>query len=48
MVSPRADRTSLLRMGVDSAAGIKVGRFSDGQKTYLEAHRESVFLETRC
>ena len=47
MVSPRADRTSLRRMGIDSAAGTNVGRFSDGQKTYLEAHRESVFLETR-
>jgi len=45
IVSPRADRASLARMGIDPSASTNVGAFSGGQKAYLETHRESVFLE---
>lgn len=45
LVSPRADPASLRRMGVDTERAANVGAFSDGQKRYLDAHRERVFLE---
>lgn len=45
LCSPVADRTSLARMGINPAEKVNVGAFSSGQKSYLEYHRESVFLE---
>jgi hypothetical protein len=47
LVSPRADHDSLKRMGVPAGDKTNVGRFSEGQKSYLEFHRERVFLEAR-
>ena len=46
-VSPRANSHALNRMGVLTAERVNVGSFSDGQKEYLEFHREHVFLEAR-
>ena len=45
LVSPRADPASLRRMGIDTAKPVNVGPFSEGQRRYLDAHRERVFLE---
>ena len=45
LISPRAHRESLSRMGVPVKGVINVGSFTDGQKTYLDFHRESVFLQ---
>ena len=47
LVSPVAHRESLRRMGVNPESHTNVGSFSDGQKGFLEFHRESVFLETK-
>ncbi len=47
IVSPVADKSSLQRMGVDTERILKVGAFSEGQRTYLEYHRESVLLMAR-
>ncbi len=45
LVSPRADAPALRRMGIDIDRAVNVGTFSDGQKRYLDAHREGVFLQ---
>lgn len=45
LVSPRADGIALERMGVEPRERINVGSFSDGQKRYLNVHREQVFLQ---
>ncbi len=45
IVSPIAHRRSLERMGIPVGERVNVGGFSDGQKRYLEFHRERVFLE---
>ena len=47
LVSPVAHRVSLEKMGVPVAEKKNVGGFSEGQKRYLEFHREQVFLEAR-
>jgi predicted restriction endonuclease len=47
LVSPVAHRESLQRMGLEDALRRNVGGFSEGQRTYLAFHRESVFLESR-
>lgn len=47
LVSPVADRNSLMKMGLDAAAKLNVGGFSSGQRKYLNFHRESVFLQAR-
>ena len=47
LVSPVAHAESLVRMGLNSARVINVGRFSEGQRRYLEFHRESVLLRSR-
>jgi len=44
IVSPVAHRRSIERMGIRDER-VNVGGFSDGQKRYLEFHRERVFLE---
>ena len=47
LVSPVAHRESLKRMGIEVAGRVNVGAFSEGQRRYLEFHREAVFLEAR-
>jgi hypothetical protein len=47
LVSPVAHTPSLERMGVPVRERINVGTFSEGQRRYLEFHRERVFLEAR-
>ncbi|MCM2310070.1 MAG: HNH endonuclease [Steroidobacteraceae bacterium] len=45
LVSPVAHQLSLKKMGVPLGRRVNVGRFSAGQRKYLEFHRESVFLQ---
>jgi hypothetical protein len=47
IVSPVAHSPSLNRMGVETDRLINVGGFTDGQKQFLDYHRESVLLEAR-
>jgi hypothetical protein len=47
LVSPVADKDSLVKMGLDPAGKLNVGVFSTGQRKYLDFHRESVFLQAR-
>ncbi len=42
IVSPVADHASLERMGVSCSGSVNVGVFSEGQRKYLEFHRENV------
>lgn len=42
IVSPVADPTSLKRMGINTDAGVNVGPFSEGQRRFLDYHRENV------
>jgi putative restriction endonuclease len=44
IISPVAHRASLHRMGIDSTRAVNVGGFSNGQKEFLEYHRQSVLL----
>jgi len=44
IVSPVAHRPSLNRMGVVTDHVLNVGKFSDGQRHFLEFHRSSVLL----
>lgn len=46
IVSPVADKESLLRMGVDPTRTINVGPFTVGQRRYLGFHRDSVLLKS--
>lgn len=45
LVSPVAHLASLHRMGVPTAERVNVGPFSEGQKGFLEFHRNYVFLK---
>lgn len=47
IVSPVADPVSLRRMGIDHEARVNVGVFSEGQRRYLEFHRENVLRMAR-
>jgi hypothetical protein len=42
IVSPVADRGSLLKMGIDPGVALNVGSFSQEQRRYLDYHRENV------
>lgn len=44
LISPVAHHASLNRMGVPTAERINVGAFSDGQRKFLDFHRNYVFL----
>jgi hypothetical protein len=44
IVSPVAHLPSLQRMGVETRRVINVGGFTEGQRTYLEFHRNAVLL----
>jgi putative restriction endonuclease len=48
LLSPIVHGVSLERMGLTSALLRNVGSFSEGQREYLEFHRNSVFLKSRC
>ena len=47
IISPVADRTSLQRMGIDVERRVNVGTFSEGQRGYLEFHRDNVLRMAR-
>jgi hypothetical protein len=47
LVSPVADPVSLKRMGIHHDRQINVGGFSQGQRQYLEFHRENVLRMAR-
>jgi putative restriction endonuclease len=47
IVSPVADQRSLKRMGIDPQGRVNVGAFSEGQRGYLEFHRENVLRMAR-
>jgi hypothetical protein len=47
LVSPVVHKESLKRMGIPPDERRNVGAFSEGQRQYLEYHRDSVFLEAR-
>lgn len=42
IVSPVADRTSLHRMGIPVDRRVQVGAFSEGQRTFLDYHRDNI------
>ena len=44
IISPVAHRPSLQKMGIETERLINVGTFTDGQKHFLEFHRNSVLL----
>jgi hypothetical protein len=44
LISPVAHHASLNRMNVPTGERVNVGAFSEGQKQFLEFHRNSVFL----
>jgi hypothetical protein len=45
IISPVAHRPSLQRMGIDTANVVNVGRFTSGQKQFLDFHRNAVLLQ---
>jgi hypothetical protein len=47
IISPVAHRASLRRMGIDPDHRRHVGSFTDGQRRYLDFHRENVLLRSR-
>ncbi|MBS0380665.1 MAG: HNH endonuclease [Proteobacteria bacterium] len=47
ILSPVADRASLVRMGVPVDARVNVGGFTEGQRKFLDYHRESVLKQSR-
>lgn len=47
IVSPVAHQRSLNKMGVPDDSKRNVGGFTEGQRSYLEFHREHVFLQRR-
>jgi len=47
IISPVADPGSLRRMGIDPQRPPNVGSFSDGQRKFLEYHRENVLRMSR-
>jgi hypothetical protein len=47
LISPVAHNDSLQRLGLNAKRASNVGRFSGGQRHYLEFHRENVLLKSR-
>jgi putative restriction endonuclease len=47
IISPVADQKSLKRMGIETEDRVNVGTFSQGQRLYLEFHRENVLRMAR-
>jgi hypothetical protein len=46
IISPVADRPSLERMGIDTKGIVNVGGFTEGQRQFLEFHRNAVLLQS--
>jgi len=46
LISPVAHEDSLARMGLNTSRIFNVGSFSQGQRRYLEFHRENVLLRS--
>ena len=44
LVSPVAHQESLAKLGLDPTRALNVGKFTEGQRHYLEFHRENVLL----
>ncbi len=44
IISPVAHRPSLIRMGIETERVITVGGFTEGQRSFLDFHRNSVLL----
>lgn len=42
IISPVADPTSLRRMGISASGTVNVGAFSEGQRRFLQYHRDNV------
>jgi putative restriction endonuclease len=47
ILSPLGDRASLQRMGVDTDRPVNVGTFSEGQRRFLDYHRDNVLRMAR-
>lgn len=47
LISPVAHKSSLQRMGIPVNQATNVGKFSIGQRKYLDFHRDSVFLQSK-
>ena len=47
LISPVAHGDSLVRMGLTPGRLLNVGRFAEGQRRYLDFHRENVLLRSR-
>ncbi len=45
IISPVADKSSLQRMGVETNRSINVGSFTEGQRQFLNYHRNGVLLQ---
>jgi putative restriction endonuclease len=45
IISPVAHRTSLQRLGVETEQVLNVGSFTDGQRNFLDFHRNAVLLK---
>jgi putative restriction endonuclease len=46
IVSPRAHDPSLKKMGIDTTQTINVGTFTNGQRQFLDFHRDAVLLKS--
>lgn len=44
IISPVAHRPSLLKMGIETEKTVNIGNFTEGQKAFLQFHREAVLL----
>lgn len=47
LISPVAHMPSLNRMGIVTDKSVNIGGFTEGQKYYMEYHRDNVFLQRR-
>jgi hypothetical protein len=47
IISPAAHRPSLQRMGIETEKTTNVGAFTQGQKMFLDFHKQSVLLKAR-
>ena len=46
IISPVAHRPSLQQMGIDTTRVVNVGGFTNGQKQFLDFHRNAVLLQS--
>jgi len=45
IISPVAHEPSLQRMGVETRQAVNVGGFTEGQRKFLDFHRDKVLLK---